>query len=176
MPKTARELVSHYTDRKMSGRPEFYLGRGNCLGDLNSALLEEIYKGVKQEHGAEAAKAFVKMVGDLNPDASASYFLQCLYRLEDRGWKYTPPQKHESIEKNTANILAEVASDALKSGDRSARDKVLGLTQIVMFAGAPMQSDPYDIIGDFLGNHRAELGPKPHAKRARTQNRDSFLG
>lgn len=82
---SARQIVLVYTENRMSSRPDFYSGRGAILSDLDSDLLERIYKGVKNEIGNEAAENFVQMVADIKI-LSATCFLNTLYGLEVSKW------------------------------------------------------------------------------------------
>ena len=71
----------------MSGRPEYYSGRGAITCDLNSEILEKVYQEIGKTHGKKAANQFTHMVADI-PKLSATDFLLALYRLEGRGWKW----------------------------------------------------------------------------------------
>lgn len=92
MPMTAREIVHEYTKNRMSARPEYYSGRGATLSDLDSKLLEMIYQGILKEIGQNAAKELIKMVEDLDV-LSATHFLNSLYALEARSWRWERRQR-----------------------------------------------------------------------------------
>lgn len=71
----------------MSGRPEYYSGRGANISDLNFEMLERIYTGIKASHGINAGEEFVQMVADI-PKLSATDFLVNLYNLEGNNWNW----------------------------------------------------------------------------------------
>lgn len=80
----ARQIVH---EAGMSGRPEFYSGRGAITDDLNGEKLEQMYGLVKRWHGEDAVQSYVQMVADI-PVLSATDFLLSLYRLESNKWKW----------------------------------------------------------------------------------------
>jgi len=89
-------------NNRMSTRPEFYSGRGAILCDLDGKILEGIYQGILNEYGEDAAKNYVKMVADIKV-ISATAFLQELYELFNRNWKYKKKRNHASgiaVQKN----------------------------------------------------------------------------
>lgn len=109
---SAREIISNYCQGRMSGRPEFYSGRGAITSDLNSDLLEMIYKGIRAEIGAPAAMNFVQMVND-QPSLAATHFLHQLYELERNKWvwvKPLDPQVNEVAFTNELEALCTVMS------------------------------------------------------------------
>ena len=71
----------------MSGRPEFYSGRGAITDDLNDQKLERIYEKIERAYGKETAQNFAQMVADI-PVLSATDFLLSLYQLEANEWKW----------------------------------------------------------------------------------------
>ena len=79
---------------KMSDRPEFYSGRGARYCDLNPDQLKTIYDGVKENIGDDAASAFVEMIENMD-SLSATNFLNNLYALEARDWKYVPIEESD---------------------------------------------------------------------------------
>lgn len=72
----------------MSGRPEFYSGRGATMSDLDGDRLYAIYQKIAQELGTRQADAFVTMVKKLKT-LSATNFLNALYALELNDWNLT---------------------------------------------------------------------------------------
>lgn len=157
MTISARDLIYKYTQGKLSGRPEFYAGRGNNRGDLNSAHLEMVHTGIKTEIGADAAREYVNMVAAMTADASATTFLVSLYRLESNGWKRTP------VPADQGESMAEALSDALR-GDRQTAEAATMATMAgmmgMMFGGTARAARPgegYAITGEFLHRHRKEL-------------------
>lgn len=69
----------------MSCRPEYYSGRGPTPSDLDSRMLERMFKAILEHNGKAAAESFVDMVASLK-SASATAFLRNFYDLERRGW------------------------------------------------------------------------------------------
>ena len=89
-------------NNRMSTRPEYYSGRGAILCDLDGKILEGIYQGVLKEFGEKPADNFIKMVADIKV-ISATTFLQELYELFHRDWKYKKKRHHASgiaVQKN----------------------------------------------------------------------------
>lgn len=89
-------------NNNMSARPEFYSGRGAIMCDLNGEILENIHNDIEKEYGKDAAKNFIKMIADIKV-LSATTFLEELYCLFNRNWKYAKKRKHASgisIQKN----------------------------------------------------------------------------
>ena len=89
-------------NNRMSTRPEFYSGRGAILCDLDGKILEGIYQDILKEYGEDAAKNYVKMVADIKV-LSATTFLQELYELFNRNWKFKKKRHHASgiaVQKN----------------------------------------------------------------------------
>ncbi len=86
MAISAREIV--YSVKGMSGRPEYYSGRGATMSDLDGDRLYAIYQKIAQELGTRQADAFVTMVEKLKT-LSATNFLNALYALERNDWNLT---------------------------------------------------------------------------------------
>ncbi len=127
----AYHIVQASTKNRMSGRPEYYSGRGATLSDLNSELLQMIWKRVKKEVGKKAAAAFLEMVADIEV-LSATCFLNTLYSLEARGWVWTKPNRcqgdmdHIDVGPDGEGRLAVgMASIAAWAGRGSSRDDTL---------------------------------------------------
>ncbi|MGB4056517.1 MAG: hypothetical protein WBK77_00335 [Alphaproteobacteria bacterium] len=156
MTMTASEIVYKYGQRKLSARPEYYAGRGNNHGDLNSDLIEMVYDGIQTEVGSDAAKAFVNMVSRMTDDASATTFLVSLYRLERNDWKF----KSETVVKNSGESLAESIMELERSGNpHSEIVGIFGIISLVSGGGAKTISPGagFSIIGEFLSRHKDEL-------------------
>jgi hypothetical protein len=81
---TAKQIVYSIG---MSGRPEYFSGRGAITSDLNYDILQKIYKKIEENLGKGASKNFVRMVRDI-PKLSATDFLCTLYMLEGNNWKW----------------------------------------------------------------------------------------
>ncbi len=140
----------------MSSRPEFYAGRGNNLGDLNSGLLGAIYDGIKIEIGADAAKEFVNMVGELTEDASATTFLVALRRLEYSDWKFS----RFTVPQSASESLAEAISDAHKINPEGAL--LAGSIALAGMFSSGGRHPVFTVSGDavispFLECHKQEL-------------------
>lgn len=103
MAISAREIV--YSVKGMSGRPEYYSGRGATMSDLDGDRLYAIYQKIEQELGTRQADAFVTMVEKLKT-LSATNFLNALYALERNDWNLT--------EFNESNI--DLGSDGAERG------------------------------------------------------------
>lgn len=149
MPKTLmtpREIVGAHSGGRLCARPEFYSGRGATHGDLNSPILELIYKGVKKEIGEAAAKHFVQMVADIDV-LSATKFLNIFYAFGDGGWKWKRPQ-------------AGAKGNALDHFDFPQGDQeraLNGVASIGAWMGGGSDRDDTEYIrGAFLGKHRSE--------------------
>ncbi len=158
---SAHDIIYKYTDRRMSARPEYYSGRGNNSGDLDSKLIEMIYKGIKTEIGQDAAKAFVNMVGEMTTDASATTFLVSLYRLERNGWKFSSQLKP----KDSAEAFAEALQDAeRRDGEFPIAAGMAGIFGFMLGDASVRAGDGFRITGDFLRKHEAELDKKLPSK------------
>jgi hypothetical protein len=81
----------------MSARAAYYTGRGATLSDLEEKHLNKIWELITKYHGNEAAKSFVKMVGDMK-EMSATSFINELYSLEGRKWKFTKVAGHGGVD------------------------------------------------------------------------------
>lgn len=160
MNMSAGQIVSSYCKGRLSTRPEYYAGRGNVLGDLDSDILEMVYTGVRTEIGESAAKAFVQMVDSLKEDASATTFLISLYRLEANDWRFA----EHLLPRDAGESTVEAVSDAFKKSVRQ------GLAVGVFALWGPCGDAPaLQITGKFLRRHRDELAdellpPKPGRK------------
>ncbi len=90
MTLPVEEIIYKYCEGRLFPNPDYYEGRGNNLHDLNSPVLELVYKGIHTEVGPEAARAFVNMVKNLK-DTNAASFLHGVYKLEKKEWVYKAP-------------------------------------------------------------------------------------
>lgn len=163
MPRTAWDIVYHYCQGRLSGRPEYYSGRGATSGDLNGDHLGALYKGIKIEHGDEAAKAFVQMVFD-TPVLSATAFLHNLYALEANGWK---PIR---LAKKPGSI------DHFDLGDdREGREVMSMVSMGSWLGGGSERDDTISICFHFLNDHRAEITASKKEIEAKLDH-DQFWG
>lgn len=133
-----REIIRN---NRMSTRPEYYSGRGATRSDLDSNILEGIYKGILKEFGKTAAKNYVKMVADIKV-LSATTFLQELYQLQYNDWKYIKKEKHADGISVPKNDNGEYDDDSVFSG-------MLG----IFAAMGNNRDDTQSIRGGFLRNH-----------------------
>ena len=143
----------------MSTRPEYYSGRGATMSDLNGKILEGIYSDIKKEAGEMAAKNFVKMVADIKV-LSATTFLEELYMLFERNWKYRQKRVHAdgiSIPKNEKGEYDENSTlsgmlgifAAMSNNGRDDTDMIRG--SFLHTHGTKSKSKGFII--DQLGNH-----------------------
>ena len=98
----------------MSGRPEYYSGRGAMLCDLNGEKLFAIKKMIVRHHGNDAGQAFVLMVANMD-NMNTTAFLQNCYHLEKNNFKYVSTTKGNGIaidkkEDGSYNLLSGIAS------------------------------------------------------------------
>lgn len=77
--------------------PSYYSGRPATLSDLNSKILEKIYRGIAENISKEAADNYLQLVDELEY-LSATAFLKMIYRLEQNEWKFD-----YSIAQNNSN-------------------------------------------------------------------------
>jgi hypothetical protein len=137
------KLKTIIRNNQMCTSPEFYSGRGAKMCDLNGQILEGIYKGIKKEFGANAAKNFVGMVKDIKV-LSATTFLEELYILYSNNWKYTKKENHAPC--------VSVPKD--KNGEYDLAAGMFGMMEAMMSSG---RDDTQMIKNGFLMNH----GVKP---------------
>ncbi|MFA6552475.1 MAG: hypothetical protein WCT19_03165 [Candidatus Paceibacterota bacterium] len=72
-----QSAVSVWTNGRFCLTAGFYSGRPPSTEDLNSRILEMVYKGLKKDVSQEAATNFVRLVNGLS-DLSASAFIVAL--------------------------------------------------------------------------------------------------
>ncbi len=124
---TIGELFRTYCtgENHLSSSSTYYWARGNTSTDLNSEILEALYKGVLKEEGAEAAKSYVHFVYALGKsgDVSASTFIDEICRLARCDWNYrlsvdeeitVRPSKGESASWIVGKFLQDHASELPK--------------------------------------------------------------
>lgn len=151
MTKSAEDIIWDYCQGRLNPSPEYYEGHGNELRDLNSQILEMVYGGVLSEHGAGAAKAFVNMVKNLK-DTSASRFLEELYRMERKGWRWGEP-----VMKVRAQTVSADAPPSEKTEPRKAVKRTVGEILNAFRRGASSVGHDKAITGDFLAAHKDEV-------------------
>lgn len=146
MLMTAREIVTRYGERRLNNRPDYYSGRGAMMCDLNSALLEKLYQGILAEHGKPAAEEFVTMVERIDV-LSATLFLNSLYELEARKWKW---EKEPRRSRDAEHI--EITDDP-----RPAAQLASGMASILSWeGGGSTRDDTFMIRAEFLQKHGRE--------------------
>ena len=145
----------------MSGRPEFYSGRGAILTDLDSSLLTKIHDLIKREHGDDASKNFVEMVVNMK-NLSASDFLTCLYHLESSDWKYSGFQ---------SDLPGGIAVAKDREGRYDAFSGMMGAMDAI-FVNRSGRDETEMIRNPFL----EEIGyePKPGSKKRRFSNNAGY--
>lgn len=152
MPVSVEEIIYGNCHGLLNPSPAYYDGRGNNLTDLNSRILEMVYGGIHKEINAEAAKAFVNMVKDMK-NTNAKNFLEDLYRLERKEWKYSQPKMK----------VRAVAGEWHESegGDkaRPAQPAVKRVTEVLnaFRRNAPVFGHDKRVTQDFLAAHKAEI-------------------
>jgi len=144
-------LKNIISNNRMSTRPEYYSGRGATRSDLDSGILEGIYKGINEKFGKKAADNYVKMVADIKV-LSATTFLQELYLLQYNDWKYTKKKKHADGISIPKNEKGEYDDTSMMSG-------MLGIFAAMSNNG---RDDTVSIRGSFLHNHGIKSEPKYH--------------
>lgn len=128
----------------MSGRPEYYSGRGATRSDLNYEMLERIYLGVKKTQGINASEEFVQMVADI-PKMSATDFLLNFYNLERNEWKWDKRMTREEsgIYVDGRNDLSKFATGVMS---------IMG-----SMSGMNAHDDTRYIKGEFLMRHGIKI-------------------
>lgn len=103
-------LEGHPRDPHRCGlgvRPSFYSGRGAREGDLNGEMLLKIHRAIVEHVSADAGKAFVAMVLDLDV-LSATAFLLALGEFSD-SWTW------EGKPRNVKHVAPDDMDSALAS-------------------------------------------------------------
>jgi len=158
---SAADIISKYTKGRLSARPDFYSGRGNNPGDLNSDHLEMIWNGVKTEVGQEAARAFVNMVAQMTTDASATTFLVSFNRLARNNWSLD----QHVVPKSEIDSTCEALADATRTrGGGAYAPAVLGILGLMGRSNQAQEGDGYVITGAFLKRHSTEIDTKLHER------------
>ena len=121
----------------MNPRPEYFSNRGATTSDLNDKILENIYKGIQNEYGDNAANQFAQMVAKI-PKLSATDFLLSLYRLEGNNWNWD-----EKILGNEKGIYATDEGTAMG-------------TLFAALSGMNKRDETKDIRREFLKRHKID--------------------
>jgi len=160
MPITAEEIIYQYCQGMLNPNPDYYEGHGNNVRDLNSSILEMLYKGIAKEISPAAAKAFVNMVKNLK-DTNASSFLTEYYRMEKKGWKYGDPVlKVRAVTESEVKVTAPEPPplDYTKKPEEQVRP-ASRLTEVAnaFKRGSSAVGHDKAITGDFLAAHKGEI-------------------
>lgn len=149
---SGRDIIHKYCEGKMSGRPEYYSGRGAITSDLNSKLLEMVCRGVKAEYGDEAAANFVQFVYD-HGKLSATAFLTDFYSFVSRECVHIP-KEHKAI-------------DEIGIGpDDDSREMNAMLGMMAFIGGGSDRDETEAIRYDFIFQHEGEYTPNPDMGRS----------
>ncbi len=151
MSKSAEDIIWDYCQGRLNPSPDYYEGHGNELRDLNSPILEMVYQGIRTEHGAEPAKSFVNMVKNLK-DTNAASFLNELYRLEKKGWRWAEPVLKVRAVTVPAQGVPEQGQAAVAPVKRTVGEILNAFRR-----GASAIGHDKAITGDFLAAHKDEV-------------------
>ena len=154
MPLSIEEIIYKHCGGSLFPQPDYYEGRGNNLRDLNSSVLELVYKGIHEEVGAPAAKAFVNMVKNLK-NTNAKGFLEELYRLERKEWRYTQPVM--KVRAVAGEWQAE--EGAAKIVTKAEKPAVRRMTEVLnaFRKNAPVVGHDKGVTERFLADHKDEI-------------------
>lgn len=106
--------------------PDYYSGRGLTLSDLDSKIIGRIHAAIRRNFGPDAAKEFVRMVGDLpSRDFAMSRFLDHTRNLQFHEWKWNPknPLRNYGSGNDMAALGAIGAAFGQSTGSRFNMDK-----------------------------------------------------
>ena len=152
MPVSVEEIIYAHCQGLLNPRPDYYEGRGNNLRDLNSRILEMVYGGIHQEIGAAAAKSFVNMVKDMK-NTNAKGFLDDLYRLERKEWRYSQPVMKVRAKEGVWQVAQE------GEGKPAPQPVVRRVAEVLnaFRKHAPVVGHDKSVTEDFLAAHKAEI-------------------
>jgi len=89
-----KKTVERWTSGRLVFRSSMYTGRGPTLTDMDSMILENIYRGILRDVGQVESTNFAKFVANL-VDLSASAFIQAFEAFWHGGCKDTNPKQRE---------------------------------------------------------------------------------
>lgn len=124
MSKSVHNLIP----KGMSGRPEYYSGRGATITDLDSDKLFNSYQKIKENVGVEASKNFIEMVKNLKV-ASATSFLNAFYELASNDWKFNKNPELDKDEIPTKDLDCYIIGTIEKATKRKNSDMTLSIVQ-----------------------------------------------
>lgn len=143
-----KTAVERWTNKRFTFDSNYYAGRGVSLSDLNSAILEKIYDGLKADVGEKAAKNFVRFINNLK-DLRAAAFIEAFEQFSRSGCeqvgisKAAQTDKRDAVYGDSRDALAvALVGSAFMYGKNS-------LEQI--------EEASLDIKSEFLDRHRAEI-------------------
>lgn len=143
-----KSAVDRWTKSKLNFRSSFYTGRGPISCDLDSMMLEGIYRGIKNEVGEQEATNFVNFIDNLK-DMSASAFIQAFQKFFYGGLSETNIQGNSRELSGTSQdeLLTEgFALIAHSLGDKSNSNDI--------------ERASYSIKARFIRDHESELVDK----------------
>lgn len=153
-----KAVVEGWTS-KIIFRESHYSGRGPTTSDLNSGILEEIYKGIQKDVGKEEATNFVRFVNLLN-DLSASSFIVAFRKFFYSGFKNTGVEQslidNFAIDKNDEGELDQAQIFATESHMPSLLNNTKSGVNDINSA---------NIKAAFIENHKKEI-PEAEIKKA----------
>lgn len=152
MPVSVEEIIYGYCHGLLNPNPAYYDGRGNNLTDLNSRILEMVYQGIHKDISPDAAKAFVNMVKDMK-NTNAKNFLEDLYRLERKEWKYIQPKM------KVRAVAGEWQEGEVAPKAAAPQPVVKRVTEVLnaFRRNAPVFGHDKRVTEDFLSAHKAEI-------------------
>lgn len=134
---TIREILT------LSGvhpEPSHYSGRPATLSDLNSKILDKIFRDIAENISKEAADNYLQLVDELEY-LSATAFLNMIYRLEQNEWKfdYSLAQNNSNTSYTSPGTMFGTFGSRLEQSNRGRNDVTI------------------DIKREFLRNHGIKI-------------------
>lgn len=154
MTETIYSIVSR---AGFSSNPSYYSGYAANEGDMKQTRLVEIYQSIKRVYGEEAGAGFVEMMKNIS-NLSPTYFLNELFRLAARNFRYQPP--------------AHELPDGQKNVEASDFGSAFGT--LMMKMGPPQRDMTEDIRSNFLwsiGERERESNEMPRRMRIEQEMR-----
>lgn len=160
-----RSAVSDWTKGKFMLRSSYYTGCGVTTTDLNSQILEMIYRGIKKHVGKKEAVNFVNFVANLK-DLSASAFIQAFEQF----W-YGGCQEIDVVQ-------LERSGDQITGYGEERNAEIIALIAGALF-GQKMSTQDIErssssISWQFLSDHKDELTPENLEKRKQQRMCSNF--
>lgn len=143
-PQILFSAVDQWTQGKLVMDSGVYAHRPPTQSDLNSEMLEAIYRGLKQDHNDIAARNFVRLVNKLE-DLSASVFIVTLERFWASRCKQTDIVVSNKVHNNSVRNKVQ----AFEQLANALTGKTLGERQ--------KKNLSEGIKSDFIKAHREEI-------------------